>query len=141
MRMNSKKLALSFVPLGLGLLVAVIGFATPTTVAAQTSNQKEPQPKPVSFKKQVRPILQKSCFSCHKKERSEGGVDLTNNAKIKAWQGDAKLIVPGKPEESLLIWSLEGSNKVTRMPYGKKPLPEKDQALIALWIKQGAKFD
>jgi hypothetical protein len=43
-----------------------------------------------SFTKEVRPLFEKYCFSCHKPEKSKGGVDLTKYKDLKTTLRDAR---------------------------------------------------
>jgi polyvinyl alcohol dehydrogenase (cytochrome) len=51
-------------------------------------------------------------------------------------------VVPGKPEESLLVEKLSGNPSCgDRMPPTGEPLPEQLQNLVKSWIKQGAQLN
>ena len=50
-------------------------------------------------------------------------------------------VVPGKPQESLLVKLLRRSQGPGRMPKGKDPLPDPQIKLITDWIAQGAVDD
>lgn len=53
--------------------------------------------------------------------------------------GEYLRVKPYHPEESYLIFKLEGSKIVgERMPMGKEPLPDSVIAIIRQWIKEGA---
>ncbi len=91
------------------------------------------------FEQHVRPVLVKHCYACHseKAEKLKGGLLLDSRS---GWQrggdsGDAA-IVPGKPEQSLLISSIRHEGGL-EMPPGTK-LPAADIANLAAWIKMGA---
>lgn len=61
------------------------------------------------------------------------GVRLDSYEAIMAKQG---LVVPGKPEESLLVEVLR--NPAMNMPPSSSPLPTEEIQLIVTWIAQGA---
>jgi hypothetical protein len=116
----------------------------PTTPVATTTPKPDPKPttpqkedlKPVSFKKDVVPILRSYCFTCHgdSKGKPKGDVDLTSIAKMMKSPG--KLVVAGMPEKSDLYDSITGM----RMPPDGKPGPNKDELLVLKnWILTGAK--
>ncbi|OYW09868.1 MAG: hypothetical protein B7X34_05860 [Acidobacteriia bacterium 12-62-4] len=48
------------------------------------------------FETKVRPVLAERCFSCHTQTKL-GGLEMVSQASL------AKVIVPGKPNESLLL--------------------------------------
>jgi WD40 repeat protein len=51
-------------------------------------------------------------------------------------------IIPGKPQESLVVSQITSQNgQPPLMPRGKDPLPEQQVTLIKKWIEQGAKDD
>ena len=88
------------------------------------------------FEQNVRPILEQRCFKCHsaQAEKLQGGLHLDSRA---GWQqgGDSgPAIVPGKPDESLLIRALRYSDdEPTKMPPDGK-LPEREIALLTEWV-------
>lgn len=100
-----------------------------------------PKPEPVSFHRQIRPILQQKCQGCHQPAKAKGGLLLTSyDAAVKG--GDSgPLWVAGKPAESSLIKSLKGTGKAAKMPEGEPPLPDEQIDLFVRWIAQGAKDD
>ena len=51
----------------------------------------------------VLPIIQASCFACHGKRKQEGGLDLRTQADRLRGGVSGPALVPGKPEDSLLI--------------------------------------
>ena len=56
----------------------------------------------VDFVKDVQPILETNCVSCHSGEKAEGGLDLSTRSTAFASGSDSPAIVPYKPEESPL---------------------------------------
>ena len=97
---------------------------------------------PVSYWKQIRPILQANCQGCHQPARDKGGYVMTDFARLLAG-GDSgdKAIVAGHPESSALIASITPKDGEAEMPKNKSPLPATDLSLIAKWIAQGATDD
>ncbi|MEN3940239.1 c-type cytochrome domain-containing protein [Prosthecobacter sp. SYSU 5D2] len=97
---------------------------------------------PVSFSKQIVPILADQCLECHRAEKAKGSYRLdTFEQLLKTGDSDAAPIVPGKAEESELYELLVADDDADRMPKKADALPEKDIALIRQWINEGAKFD
>ncbi len=87
------------------------------------------------FEKHVRPILKQHCFHCHgEEEETGGGLDLRLRRFLSVGGDSGAAIVPGNPNESLLVEVLNTG----QMPEGKDKLPEGQIDLIAKWIKQGA---
>ena len=95
----------------------------------------------IDYEKHIKPIFSENCYRCHD-EKTKGGLKLSDRESALAG-GDSEIpaIVPGKPEESLLLELIhpqEAGDDV--MPPKGDPLPEKDRKLIAEWISQGASF-
>ena len=92
----------------------------------------------VDFTKDVWPILQSRCVSCHGPDAQEGQLRL--DAKVIAFQGGLTGIgiVPEKPNESTLFRRLISQEEGERMPADAEALPAGQIALIRRWIEQGA---
>lgn len=90
----------------------------------------------VSFEKNIKPILEKNCFSCHKSNSAKSGLVLeTVESILEGGNLNGPAIIVRKSEESTLIQYLRGEKK-PRMPFGKAPLPEEQIALMSKWIDQ-----
>ncbi|MBI3463986.1 MAG: hypothetical protein HY000_13150 [Planctomycetes bacterium] len=104
------------------------------------AQEAKPAGQPVSFAKEVAPILVQRCVACHGADKPKGNFSLnTFDVLSKGVKGEP-VIVPGKPEESPLVDVLQ-PDAPTRMPYKEDPLPKEQIELIARWVKEGAKFD
>src|SRR5438309_12087567 len=97
---------------------------------------------PVSFSKQIAPILAKKCVACHGPEKSKGHFRLDSfDLLMKAGESKSASVVPGQPDQSELFHRITAQDEDDRMPQKDDPLPAVQIALIARWIKQGAAFD
>ncbi len=86
------------------------------------------------FEEEIRPILEKSCFSCHSSETHRSGLVLeTVESLLKGGGAGGPAIVLGKSGESPLILHLRG-DKAPRMPLEGIPLAEEEITRIASWI-------
>jgi mono/diheme cytochrome c family protein len=94
---------------------------------------------PVSFYKQVLPILQRKCQGCHQPAKMNGKLMLTSYESILKGGSAGEGFVPGKPEESELVEQISGPKPA--MPSNSPPLPADEVALITRWVAQGAKDD
>src|SRR5882672_12350535 len=57
-----------------------------------------------TFEKDIRPILKAHCFDCHGEgEKLRGGLDLRLRRLMVKGGDDGPVIVPGKPDKSLLF--------------------------------------
>lgn len=95
----------------------------------------------VSFVKDVAPILADACSSCHNANRASGGLRMDTFAGLEAGGRSGPLLVPGNPNNSLLLARLIAPNPAQRMPKDESPLPQDDIRKIAAWVAAGAKFD
>src|SRR5437016_9398567 len=74
------------------------------------------------FEQNIRPLLAANCYACHsaKLDKPMGGLLLDSRAgMLRGGKSGVPAIVPGKPEESLLLGAVLGTNKDLRMPPGK----------------------
>ena len=89
-----------------------------------------------TFEKDIRPILKANCFDCHGEgEQLKGGLDVRLRRLMLKGGDDGPVIVPGKPEKSLLFKLLHSGE----MPKREKKLTREQVALIKEWIATGAK--
>ena len=95
--------------------------------------------QPVSFYRQVRPILQRHCSGCHQPAKKGGQLLLTSYADFQKGGENGAGFTPGKPDESLILDYISGDKP--EMPLNAEPLDKKQVDLIARWIKEGAKDD
>jgi WD40 repeat protein len=122
-------------------LAAVLGLAAIAWGGSslQAADEKPAATGPVSFYRQVRPILQRSCTGCHQPAKSGGKLVLTSFVGTKAGGEQGVGFEAGKPEESLLVEFISGDKPA--MPKNAPPLPREQVALISRWISEGAKDD
>src|SRR6266699_6098874 len=89
-----------------------------------------------TFEKDIRPILKAHCFECHGEgEKLKGGLDLRLRRLILQGGDDGPVLVPGKPDRSLLFKLVHTGE----MPKRDKKLTREQVALIKQWIATGAK--
>ena len=88
------------------------------------------------FDEKIAPILERHCVVCHQGEKPKGGLSLTSADAFSKGGDSGPAVIPGKPEESLLIEVISGDQP--RMPQKAKPLSADDVALIRQWISGGA---
>src|SRR5438132_12074754 len=79
--------------------------------------------EPVSFHRQVRPILQQKCQGCHQPAKLQGKLLLTSYEGFTKGGTSGRPWVPGKPEESVVVKHLKGEEGYALMPQGEAPLP------------------
>ncbi|WP_435009277.1 c-type cytochrome domain-containing protein [Tundrisphaera lichenicola] len=99
-------------------------------------------PAPVSFLKDVAPILVQNCIACHNLKKSESKYVMTTFAQLAKGGAMGKdiTLAPGDPDASYFV-ELCRPDGEPRMPYKQDPLPKEKLDLIERWVKEGAKYD
>lgn len=97
----------------------------------------------VSYFRDVRPIFRDRCQGCHQPAKAGGRFVLTTFERLMSTgRGDDPIVVPGKPDESLLVAEIiPQGEEAPSMPKNGSPLSAADVDLIRRWIAQGAKDD
>ena len=73
------------------------------------------------FEKRIRPVLVQDCYECHRTGVSEKGeLALDYRDAVKKGGRSGEIIVPGKPEESLLIKALHHAGEIKMPKSGAK---------------------
>src|SRR6202051_296367 len=93
-----------------------------------------------SYYRDVRPILNRNCTSCHQPAVKSSELDLTTYAGFQAGGKRGPAFVSGSPEESLAVKFISGAMEPS-MPLSGPSLPGGDIAIILDLIKSGAKDD
>jgi mono/diheme cytochrome c family protein len=91
------------------------------------------------FETRIRPLLSENCYKCHAEnsKKIKGGLLLDRKAGWMKGGDSGEVIVPGKPDESLLIEMVERDPEVEAMP-PKTALKPKQVADLREWVKRGA---
>src|SRR5918993_807321 len=90
------------------------------------------------FERRIRPVLAKNCYACHTASMM-GGLRLDSAGAIQKGGKSGPTIVPGKPDESLLIQAIRKSHERIKMPPSGK-LADKEIADLTEWVKGGAEW-
>ena len=98
----------------------------------------EESTKPIDYLTEIKPILTQRCFACHGAETQKSGLRVDTAAALKLGGDTGAAIVPGKPDDSLLMHAITGTNGASRMPPKEPRLTDAEVALIKTWISQGA---
>ena len=110
------------------LLLALLALALPVSAA-----------EPVSFSRDVLPILSDNCFGCHGQDESHRKAKLRLDVREAAIAKEA--FVPGKPDVSALIERIVTTDEDELMPPPKshKARLTKEQVdILRRWIAEGA---
>ena len=97
----------------------------------------------VEFVRDVKPILEHNCVSCHRADNDKGGIRL--DTKAEAFKSE-DLIIPGNPDDSSLYWTttLPQDDELFMPPIKNEdkdyPLTDAEKKILFTWIKEGAKW-
>jgi mono/diheme cytochrome c family protein len=126
-----------------GLALALLVLAR-TAGAQQGEQQGErdkvaPPPAAVDFAREIEPILKGACLTCHGSEKQRGGLRLDSRAAVLAGGEGGPALVPGDAEHSELLRRVRLPREDDdAMPAKGTRLHEREVALLARWIEQGA---
>lgn len=117
--------------------------ATPPAAAGELPEiPRATESDTVFFSRDVAPLLVASCQGCHlQTNQVRNGLSLDNFTRL--WQGGGAgpLLVPGNPDDSLLIKKLRGMSDGQRMPLNRPAWSDEQIELVNTWIREGAKYD
>jgi len=117
---------------------AASAFLAASSKASESSSPAADTPQ--YYTERVQPILQANCYRCHAGLNHRGGLHLDSREGLMHGGKDGSVIVPGHPEQSLLVTLIrhEGpANDPKPMP-PKSKLSDADIATITEWIRAGA---
>ncbi len=95
----------------------------------------------VSYSRQVQPLFNQTCAlsGCHSSsERDRVKLDSYENLMFGAGNPPIRVVIPGSPETSELVFRIEGRAS-QRMPIGRNPLNQNQINGIRAWIAEGAR--
>jgi hypothetical protein len=121
----------------LGVCPAGIGKENKTS-QTQDSFTALSNPK-INFWKEVYPLLEKSCLTCHGPNRARGGFRVDRREDFVGSAGKEALVMPGNSGASPLITIISGQSKNVPRPEVHR-LSEADVALVRAWIDAGAEW-
>jgi hypothetical protein len=115
-------------------VLATTGFAFETGSVSQAA--------PVSFERDVRPILSAHCVECHGPDTQESGLRVDRRAELlKGGKSGRPAIEPGRSAGSRLLQLVSGADKKLTMPPDGTRLNATEIETLRKWIDQGAIFD
>jgi mono/diheme cytochrome c family protein len=135
---RSRLLRLVLPAAGLLLAYSLRNGGGPTVAAASEAPALTPAQSEF-FEKSVRPVLSNNCYTCHAANtKSAGALRVDDLQALLKGGRSGPAIVPGDPENSLLIQRLLTGDEKHRMPKGDDPLQKADIDNLTAWIKAGA---
>jgi hypothetical protein len=93
----------------------------------------------IDFHRQIKPILEAQCYSCHQGAKVKGGLRLDLRAEaLLGGNADGPAIVPHQPDTSALIKRILSADPDEVMPAKGDRVPAADVDLLKRWIAEGA---
>ncbi|HKB36331.1 MAG TPA: c-type cytochrome domain-containing protein, partial [Gemmataceae bacterium] len=122
-----------------GLFSVLLAGCWLLALSARTLLADERRPRSAAedfFEKKVRPLLTENCLACHGPQKQRGGLRLDSRAGVMTGGDSGPAIVPGKPDESLLIKAVHYTGEPKMPP--KTKLKSAQIAALTEWVRQGA---
>ena len=118
------------------VLLAWCGFS-----AAVCSAADEPTAEQIRFfEKSVRPVLVDRCLKCHGPEKQWGNLRVDSREALLTGGDRGAAIVPGSPDESLLMRAVRRIDEDIAMPDKDEKLSDEQIADLGAWIRDGAAY-
>jgi len=96
----------------------------------------------VSFSADLAPMFSEQCGNCHGRGRQPSArYNLMTFTGLMKGGDTGASVVPGRPDDSLLVQKLKGTADGQRMPMRAPPLADDMIARVETWIREGARFD
>ena len=131
--MRRRVLSLMLPVLAAMWVAALLGAEAPARPSAV-------QPAPVSFAKEIFPVLEANCLTCHGAAMQLAKLDLRTRESALVGGAHGPAIVPGNAEQSRLFRRISGA-EVPAMPMSGGPLTPDQIAVIKAWLDQGAAWE
>jgi hypothetical protein len=99
----------------------------------------------IDFNRDIRPILSDKCFKCHGPDEANREADLRLDILegVLADLGDGYFpAVPGKPEDSEIVWRIEADDEEDLMPPvdSDMALSDLEKQRLRQWIAEGVEW-
>ncbi len=101
---------------------------------------------PVSFNRDIRPLMSNTCFHCHGPDASHRKAKLRLDVREEALlpgKSGARAIVPGKPDESEILKRIFSTDDDELMPPPEehKPFTPEQKETFRRWVAEGAVYE
>jgi hypothetical protein len=89
------------------------------------------------FEARIRPVLVENCLKCHGPKKQSSGLRLDSREAVLKGGDTGPAVVPGRPDDSLIIQAVSHRHDELKMP-PKGKLPDAEVALLSRWVAMGA---
>ena len=101
---------------------------------------------PVSFNRDIRPLMSNTCFHCHGPDASHRKAKLRLDIReeaLKPGKSGELPIVPGKPDESEIMKRIFSADEDELMPPPEehKPFTQEQKEIFRRWVAEGAVYE
>ncbi|MEM8953944.1 MAG: SUMF1/EgtB/PvdO family nonheme iron enzyme [Verrucomicrobiota bacterium] len=113
-------------------------FFLPHSLPAAAENKKKAS-NTVDFARDIKPILESACISCHGPDDQKGDVRLDSLVALKEEGDSGPILTPGDAEDSSIYWTtdLPEDDDLVMPPKKADRLSEKQQELLKTWVNEG----
>lgn len=109
--------------------------------AFRTALQRAKGAIPVSFEKEVAPIIKEKCLNCHGEDQASARLRMDTYANMGKGGQNGPLLLPRNPRRSLIMARIMTEDAQARMPKRGPKLSDNEIGIIGRWIAGGAAFD
>ncbi|MCC6235734.1 MAG: hypothetical protein IT580_24065, partial [Verrucomicrobiales bacterium] len=93
----------------------------------------------VEYEREIAPILRAYCAGCHHDRDPESGFSVETYARLRAGGDDhPQPVLPGDPDQSFLLRSVEGRERPHMPPRDEPQVPPRERERLRRWISEGA---
>ncbi len=121
--------------------VAAVASVLITPTFGADASPAEANPAGIAFfEAKIRPVLVKSCYSCHSEEsgKAEGDLRVDTRDAIRKGGDRGPAVVPGDPDASWLLIAASHADPDLKMPPKAEKLSDAALADVKEWIRMGA---
>jgi cytochrome c553 len=124
------------------LFVSLAALIVCSTLAHSAQSAEDEVAKPSAeqvqfFESKVRPVLVENCLKCHGPDKQKSNLRLDSLSAALTGGDMGAAVVPGKPEESLLVTAIRHDDDTLKMPPSKKLAPQQI-ADLTRWVQIGS---
>jgi mono/diheme cytochrome c family protein len=119
------------------LLLLLFFAGSPTELALAGANRATDD-RETLFETRIRPVLVAQCARCHGAEKINNGLRVDARQSLIHGGDSGAAIVPGHPEQSLLLQAIRQAGDLKMPPPPARRLPDSIIADFEEWIQDGA---